>query len=117
MRIRVGISLLIAAVFYGYIIYAGVRVLLEATPVPLLEHASNGMILTLAGMTTLAVVAILLVIFLPSKSKQTSGIDDDDEPWGTIVHDFTGHGSPRMPYVPDLGVIKTPGRTQAPSPR
>ena len=117
MRIRVGISLLVATVFYGYIIYAGVRVLLGATPVPLLEHVSNGMILTLAGMTTFAVVAILLAIGLSSKAKRTSDIDDDDESWGTIVHDFTGHGSPRMPYVPDLGVIKTPGRTQAPSPR
>ena len=117
MPIRVFLSLLVLTVFFGYPVYAGVSVLLGTESIPLMEHYSGSTILIFGAISTVCLVILYAIVILALKSKGSWDADDDDEPWGTIVHDFTGHGSPMMPYIPDVAITVQPRSVQARSPR
>lgn len=116
MPIRVFLSLFGLTVLLGYPVYAGVSILLGAESIPLMEHYSSSTILILGAISTVSFIILYAIVILALKSKGSWGADDD-EPWGTIVHDFTGHGGPMMPYIPDGVSAVQPRSVQACNPR
>lgn len=95
----------------AYAVYVGVCMLQGYEPPALLSAYSQSSIWVMISSVVVCSVLILAIIVLGLCSKRQAS-DDDDEPWGTVVHDFTGLGGPMMPHVPDYAEQARPRAAQ-----